>query len=108
MYLPYPYYPQPPLGLSVASLLLIDHTLLPYVMESFHPMRDVILGGEDYDEMRWGIGIVTMVVMMIMMTITIIMIIMMIIVVITTTHVLTSLLLSTAAPRSISSLAASN
>ena len=56
MYLPSPYYPQPPLGLSVASLLLIDPPLLSNVMESFHPMRDVILGGDDYDEMRWGIG----------------------------------------------------
>ena len=79
MYLPHSYYPQPPLGLSVASLLLIDHSLLPYVMESIHPMRDVILGGDDYDEMRWGIGIVTVVVMMIMMTIIITMIIMMMI-----------------------------
>jgi len=24
-------------------------------------MRDVILGGDDYDEMRWGIGIVIMI-----------------------------------------------
>ena len=61
MYLPYSYYPQPPLGLSVASLLLNDHTLLPNVMESIQSMRDVILGGDDYDEMRWGIGIVIMI-----------------------------------------------
>ena len=69
MYLPHSYYPQPPLGLSVASLLLNDPSLLHNVMESFHSMRDVILGGDDYDEMRWGIGIVTMIMMMIMMTI---------------------------------------
>ena len=54
MYLPSPYYPQPPLGLSVASLFLIDGSMLPNVMESFHTMRDMILGGDDYDEMRWG------------------------------------------------------
>ena len=35
--------------------------MLPNVMESFLPMRDVILGGDDYDEMRWGIGIVIMI-----------------------------------------------
>ena len=61
MYLPYSYYPQPPLGLSVASLLLIDPSLLPNVMESFQSMRDVILGGDDYDEMWLGIGIVIMI-----------------------------------------------
>ena len=65
MYLPYPYYPQPPLGLSVASLLLNDPTLLHNVMEYIHPTRDVILGGDDYDEMRWVIGIVTMIMIMI-------------------------------------------